>query len=281
MTEFPEVDPNKLSDIIESKGIKLISFSPKENIGQGSFGTVYDGVFEGKEVAVKLQVCSSFERSEYAQDVKNIKEIEKRIKNFPENVKRFFPKIYLAEEGEIGLKTYQLIVLEKLYPARKEIENAISGFNKDDRLITMLPDLLNQLNSILNTAGIEWVTEKELEPLLSGNFGDQIINIKNFFKDLIENNSKEDISSKRKYLLFKKVDIIVNKVGKQMFDPFPRWDKNNSKQEYTPTRDIENLWNAIKWLRENGIPAGDIYEENIMTDKQGNLKIADLGAFFK
>jgi len=280
--EYIGVDTKEISDLMQSKGIKILSISPGEDIGKGSFGTVYDGIFQGKEVAVKLQVHHKSDISDYAQDVKNIKRIENEMGRFPEFVKRFFPKIYLTEEGKTGDYEFQIIVLEKLYPLAREVKRAIMGTNEKSRLYAILPNMLDELNSILNSVGIRPVTEKQLEQVLSNeNLGEKIQNMKKFFKDLINNELSLNISKSKKDVLFWNIDYKIQNNFEQIFPSFPRWINDDYKKNYIPTNDIENLWLAISWLRKNGISAGDIYEENIMNDKQGNLKIADLGAFYE
>ena len=98
------------------------------------------------------------------------------MERFPEFVKRFFPKIYLAEEGETGGYQYQIIVLEKLYPLAREVKKAIMGRNEDSRLDTILPNLLDEINSILNKKNADkltdclqyfWINYHNFDPKLS------------------------------------------------------------------------------------------------------------------
>lgn len=279
-TEYPTLEGIKLADFIESNGVKILSFSPNEKIGKGSYGTVYDGIFNGKEVAVKLQINNPEIPNNASNDFSNIRKIKSQLKNFPEFVKKIFPEFYLEKEELISGKLCQLIVIERLYPLAKEIKNSISGNNIKDKFTELLPEFLDQINEIMESIGIPYYTEKEIIDLLGGT---ESINSASFGKVKMLfiksiNDSKE--SRETKLELINTINAIMKSFKEKLDKTIPRWNTKYTKNDFAPTRDIEEFWYAIKWLRENEVPAGDINATNTMINKNGDLKIADFGAFY-
>jgi serine/threonine protein kinase len=203
-----------------------------------------------------------------------------------------------STEGSFPFK-YQIMVMEELKPIPRKLEFSIEGSQWqgnpestwlwEEELENFYPEIWNEFQK----KNIAPPTKLEILKIIKTKLGagETVANNLNKF---LRSKIKEyfsDFDNEGMKFYFTLHDIVQG-VSRKFLSSIPRWkdeeDKDKKKDDkkteqklnpetnYIP-KDVESLWEAIKWLRENGMAADDIIKENIMIDSSGTLKIADLG----
>jgi serine/threonine protein kinase len=203
----------------------------------------------------------------------------------------FNTNIDKAKQGgeENNKFNYQITVMEELQVLPKKLQFSIEGSNWQDNpesawlweeeLDNFYPRIWNEFEKrrfqAPSRAEFSAAIKKGVIP------GKNILsNIKEVINKKINEYYAETASEGR--MFYFELSDIISDLSKSFTKSIPRWgsDEDGSpiqtSQNYIP-RDVSSLWEAIKWLRENGFRANDITPENIMIDQSGVLKIADLG----
>jgi len=184
---------------------------------------------------------------------------------------------------------YQIIVMEELMKLPRKLETSISGSSKaisETDIAWIWAEEMDNLYPKIWSEFQKYNTEPPSRGEMSNvikYFEDydytidrsRIVNfLNNLMLDKIDLNAS--LSQKDAADLSKSVTSIISDFSVSIFTAIPRWNGNEQSENYIP-KDVEEFWSAIKWLRENGMDAGDIKGDNIMVDSSGVLKIADLG----
>jgi serine/threonine protein kinase len=185
---------------------------------------------------------------------------------------------------------YQIIVMEELKKLPRKLQYSIEGSGKfdeketgwiwEEELDNFYPKIWSELvkhNIIPPSRGeLSKIIESVSNTDIGKRYYIEPISIR--IKGLIINKIQERFSSlnQENIDLYNKLASIIDDFSASIFTSIPRWNGNGQGQNYIP-KDVEPFWNAIRWLRENGMDAGDIKGDNIMVDSSGVLKIADLG----
>lgn len=185
---------------------------------------------------------------------------------------------------------YQIILMEELRLLPSGLVSSISGriAAKSERdVVWIWMDELDNLYPKIWSEFLKYKTEPPSRGEMSSVIkyfetydykNDYSSRISLFLNDLMLDkiNLNTSLSKKDTADLSKGVTSIISDFSASIFTTIPRWNSEDKSENYIP-RGVEEFWNAIKWLRENGMDAGDIKGDNVMVDSSGVLKIADLG----
>ena len=302
---------NKLFERAKDLGISVIPLSGKKReLGSGAFGTVFEGVYGGKRAAVKLQW--GFDPiSNWSKDVENWKKLQQDWGKFPEFVRNHLPEVYLTHQEAIFLPVrgeekkiiLQIIAMERLFPAPIELEESlfktyakVKPWMWEQALQEELyPKIWNLMQHYaVESPTISWLLKKlsSKEEFLFSTYPDNEesfdpkIDIDKLitsgeglveaYRDWIFSFSEVEIHSDKKEELVNKIKEIILLEEKRLEDSFPR----NEGNWLSPKLGTEKFWEAVSWLRGNGIPTYDIKPGNIMINGRGQIKICDLGGIY-
>jgi serine/threonine protein kinase len=245
---------------LNKHGIKIFNTGKKGWLGQGSNGIVYNGIVDGKDCVVKV--------SDEDSDCENWNKILKIKDGMPEELKRHIPEVYkIISEHLPEMHVYQnnacVIAMERLLPIPHDIKVM---FGKTD--LRFRRSIYDNVDSI----------SKDIYNLLPG-FRPSEDDIKEKIIDYLRDNKNLNLNI---YDLAKYLPI----------SPIYRWEITSKllnystfplnfddDTDYAYNAATESLYKALKWLEKNGIGWGDLHYENIMMDKNGTLKIMDVGMF--
>ena len=245
---------------LNKHGIKIFNTGKKGWIGQGCNGTVYNGVVDGKDCVVKI--------SDLDSDCTNWSNILKIKNGMPEELKRHIPEIYkIVSEHLPEMRLYSddacAIAMERLLPIPHDIKVMFGKTNSRYR-----QSIYDNVDSI----------SKDIYNAIPGTSPSED-DIKEKIIDYLRNNKNLNLNI---YYLAKYLPIspifqwqIVSILRKYSTFPLNFDDDNN----YAYNAATESLYKALKWLEKNGVGWGDLHCENIMMDKNGTLKIMDVGNF--
>jgi hypothetical protein len=284
---------SNMNDVLANLNITIISGEEYEPLGSGAHGKVYHSIYNGKPSVAKIQFYPANLPIPFAHDVESWEKLMSIWDKVPDFVRKHIPEVFFAKEGEFTVTKlvlnppvqykYQIMVMEELRPISKKIKFSIEGDgwpgNKDSAWLWE-EELENLYLEIL-----EKFTEKSFDPPTRGE-------IKNIILEEIK--SGESISSKLTKFLHKKLDYpvtthdpdkievyfklsdYIRDLSKRFSRSIPRWKQKHDLPRYVPP-DVQSFSTAIDWLRDNGMSAGDILGDNVMIDRSGTLKIADIG----
>lgn len=185
---------------------------------------------------------------------------------------------------------YQIVVMEELRKLSKRLEASIEGcgiFNDNEKvwlweeeLDNLYPKIWSELTRHDITPPSRGDISKIIKSAANNTSPNSIFDmpISSQIKELILDKIEEKFPSfnEERQSIYVKLSSIIDNFSFSLSSSIPRWPSEQVVDCYIP-RDVEHFWNAVKWLRENGMEAGDIKPDNIMIDYSGVLKIADLG----
>ncbi len=304
--EFEDKVLVELHKLLKQKGITTISTGNEGKLGQGSWGTVYAGIYKGKNVAIKSLITGDMygdkEWGLYQQDAKNWKNIEKLRASMPEEVKKHIPEVFLIEDGiikitfSLGIPSefkYQIIVLELLSKLPKDIAKIMDGYHiakKSVRDID-LSEMLDEVNDSLISAKLSPISSSIFDKIVLGDISADRRNspittayqimqgIRFWFLYKIKDEDEID----RFHQIFPDewiLAIISEKLtDNDLGETFPYDSEHRRAKKYNPAAEIESLFNALKWLKKHGILWNDVRGENVMMGSDNHIKICDIGGF--
>lgn len=128
---------HKILDDIGFEPVQLTNFCSIE-IGKGCYGTVFSGIYDGKDAAVKIDL-----EPEQSTEIQAWQKIIDIKQNLPEKFKKYIPGIYaLVKNKKINLGgqedpdkdlNYSAVIMERLYPSDKNILSLLK-IDKDGHL---------------------------------------------------------------------------------------------------------------------------------------------------
>lgn len=222
---------HKILDDVNFKPIQLNNFETIE-IGKGFYGTVFSGIYNGKDAAIKIEL-----------DPEGSTEIDAwnkiiSIKNFlPDKFKKYIPDVYLLKRGRLDtsddldsetlnsldeeeLMSYQLdysaVVMERLYPSRKNLASLFDT-QRDG-------DLGYAKSSFTSFNGWSKVSD-DIYKILSERFYNKYFSYskilsKGHFKNLYPLGANISEKPQLAYILSKKIADLVIGDGKIYYDKF-------------------------------------------------------------
>ncbi len=282
--------------ILHKEGFKVIS-AGTEYLGGGMHGQVYDGIYQGHQAAAKLIIHDSnnLEKMTATPEVTNWKFILNNINKLPANLKNHIPQIYHLNADCLNEICYEIIIMEKLYPLSKQIQSIIQGFGQEhervmkdylnndnflyylaDKIKKSLDSLTDFPQNIINASKLqEYLSHMDLS-FAATNYKSLTPVIVKYFMSLepMLNWIQQDPQSNQHYLSWG-----VNRAIHQIFtESFPR--------NYTPniplparTPELKGLYKTLISLHNLGLDWNDTHYQNIMQDKDGNIKLIDVGNF--
>jgi len=282
----PEFGRQKyILDWLSSNGIRLIKSGDLDIFSSGDYADVFNGVCDGKDCVVKI-----FTQRGGSMDFDNWQAILNLKSEMPYEVAKHIPKIYktLKLSGvKIRIPTYA-IAMERLYPIHPDLKYLIAdGWGNafysdrlssniykpalDENIYNIMNDIYKQFKKLINNEQL-----KSLKSLIDEfyySYADNIIPINKLSHFIAVNIFK---GKNKAYLkpLYNGITSILQKYSEKI--PYSSEFNNDNHNEI---KLIKPFYNALKWLDSNGISWGDLHDGNIMMDKDGTLKIMDIGSF--
>lgn len=305
-----------LKRIADQENFKILQIGGRSSfVGMGEYGAVIRGIYNGKPVVAKIISNLDFKKSEEGD---NWRRILKAAKNFPPELQKHIPHIYAIKNNYIEdpLKpedpiSYEMIVMEELYPLNKsmsdilniytsienpkekgklvKLEDEISDLLKDDDYLYKISDIIT--SGIKSYFGLDTNFQdlksieifnliSNLKPL--GLYSTQKIS-KEIFRYLVRKydlksddgvrfEKSDDGISFHDYIYSILIDLIKP-------DSIPMY-KGYPTDFWKALPETSYFYQTLQKLSDDyGIDWGDVHRNNIMLDRDGNLKIIDVGLY--
>lgn len=302
-------DKKKLVEqILEKENFVPVRAGGKESmIGRGSFGMVYRGVYQGQPAIAKLIFEENSDYSRQNDEVNNWNKILHMVSENP-RYKKYVPNIYKLNRDQIEIDgkihKYEIVIMEELYRLNWDFRRFLAqGYEIMERNTNMLlknEEILYEIAEGLDekiklfTHIFKNVPREELQR----NIKDDILNI---FKIMLSppgltTETQEEISEKIADYYLQKYDLyfsesnssfkylISNRLRRTIYGDLPMsyfsfWE---SGPYYRSSPETENIYKFLLVLAEDyGLRWTDLHEDNFMMDRDGNIKIIDVGLYKK
>lgn len=299
-------------DILSLENFKVINSGLKNPIlGKGHFGTVFSGTYNGKPAAAKIVLYDNKSKMKFNKEVENWNKILSVSNQLNDDLKKHIPKIYKIDTGEISKDNtsqtylYEVIIMEQLFPLNEHMlklidQNKIRIIYDENYEQEIIPrqappeSFVNSINDLLKDPDYLYTIANKIKE----SYADAKIDKNKIVKELLELN-----------LDFNKKDIAIDKITNIILDDndidmehfnfvrtnvayimrifFDKIGLPKSLNEHDLIGDYYNhlpeTANFIKALKEiyklSGLKYYDLKSDNIMMDKDGNLKIIDVGQY--
>lgn len=330
---------NTLADICEGimaqEGFKHYSGAEDGGslLGTGAFGSVYYGIYKGKEAAAKI-VASTYGPGGYQESESEIwnKILDAKKQMSPEKAKHI-PDIYYSNSGRYiepiyhDVLYYDFIVMERLYPLDARVIEAITDpgtipdpsgegvateytkvlnlLKKDEEfLYRLLKHILSEMKKVDFVRGIGKISPEEMLKEYFNIKADSSLNeiaehMSNFVFEKIKPDVQEyyGFNDQQLNVVFEDIkgefvlgfnNLFSMKDMPSSFDE--QFYSKNHTGELIESPGFNPVWEespytrgVFKMLRELlqdfGIAWDDLHIDNLMQDKDGNLKIIDVGLY--
>ena len=309
-TRFRSDKSDLYNNIFKKHNFKMLFTDNPKLIGEGAYGKVFEGIYQGKPAVAKIIFG-------HLNEIDNWNKILEVKEQLNPDLKKHLPDIYLLDEDFIEynyLKSksysteqkyfYGIIIMEKLYPISSNVSEII----------------LRNLNSLRDKAKNLWKDEDfiyemsdSIKELLDSDFDNYKLSIRDIFKILInarispQNNflslsvfsnslSKEIINFikskltedelKDSYINMDLMEIeaaiekLINYSFSKVVWPYKFEDYQEEKPlvyKYIP--EISGIFKLLLELADREIKWADLHDANLMQDSQGTLKIIDVGLY--
>lgn len=156
--------------------------------------------------------------------------------------------------------------------------NILSLFSSNMNRKILRQEILDKVNSYKK----ENIQCSSIKPSLLEIFGSCItLGSISDFKDFLRKNCEQKYISDAMQIVhmlisffYDCIEICLDRCPiVEQFPIEPEYDKGN----YQPPEELKDLYEGVKWLRENNFPISDVHSENVMMDKNHNIKIIDFG----
>ena len=282
-------------EILDQAGFQTLSSgSAKDSVlGEGANGRVYRGSYKGKPAAAKII------KSRYGLgEVNKWKQILNIAQDFPPELKKHIPQIYLIQEGTHNNEPFELIIMEELKPLNKnlhELLNAYKSSNQENHYSKTMnklfkdPEFMYELakniykhiqETYLFRYKMEQITPEEILKLLEQNayeFSDmsrrEMADIMpKLFKDKYKLDSDDLLILQS--AIFRATDSIffANSIPMNLeeLEQKPMWEMIPETKEY---------FKMLRLLKDYGIDFDDQSPDNVLLGNDDNLKLIDVGEF--
>lgn len=266
-------------------------------IGSGWAGQVYRGVYQGKPAAAKV-ILESFEGDD--QEVEAWQKILQVSKSFPPELKKHIPKIYLAKHGTLKRSgedyPYAIVIMEELFPLDPEMKKFLDQTKDEEEDQHHLdqkwdqyfqeaskdPELLNQIAKQM-AANLSDLTRQIWDPnqIFRALYRSKLpIHNQDIVYDVLD-----ELEPKIKQLPGRLSALVPQNLSRSLVQFIVRTipplnsqtDQPNSPWHQMP--ETKQLYQTLQELKQAGVSWDDLHANNIMQDREGNLKFIDAGAF--
>lgn len=305
-------------EVMKAHNFKPISTgeSGTSFLGEGVFGVVFRGAYNGKDSAIKI-VPYGYEEDSSEIDVWN--KMLKIKDSMPEEYRKHIPDIYALGKSSIMNEyneemKYCYIIMEVLKPLDSQTRNIISGFAyafpkdtpdeseilKDNDYLVWLAKLCAQVftaTQVGMSVGMQNIDLSKVYKIIFDNLKDiNEANINNvatmiveYFNSLYKEMFKKNISSKKINEIIKAISMRI--IGSYSLRRMPNsyYTSEQISSGYY-TKDLLPYWNQhprvtsflkmLNYLKDkHNIEWSDVHSNNIMIGNDDNLKLIDLGYF--
>jgi hypothetical protein len=281
-----------IQNILDRENFKSLEQSRNFVAGKGMFGIVLRGVYQGKPAVIKIETSAT---RPVVKEINNWVNILK-LKNFmPPEYKKHIPEIYKLNSGKINSEEldvyYSVIIMEELFKLSDDLNDFLS--NQGNLFVKSMKDKLSEPGLIHNLASLIFEKLNKINflkfklPSVNEISAKLIENIDNHYdmasgicKIMHEKNEKIDhytISD------FNQEIIYVLKTYFSKSIEFPTQHLFFDKLEKSTWGDFpetKSLLEFLVYIKNNAnLSWRDLHTGNIMMDRDGNLKIIDVGLY--
>jgi hypothetical protein len=289
-----DIEIEIIHNILEKENFKPLYLNANLVAGKGTYGLVLKGVYQGNQAVIKIEI--GLQDRPPDREINNWEKILNVKNMMPNDLRKHIPNIYKLNSGVIDKELlkhsyrdvyYTVIIMEELFKISKDMDEFLNGFSK--RFIGQM------VNQILDNPELIVEVSKKIYDELNGDNRPSDFNINNIFKIIYTN--LENASNLHK-LITKIVSNIFNlldpnnkisdrnmlvlrgsirdEIGK-LLNNFPS-DEEYHSLIWEKIPETKTLMEALKFLKQNtGLSWFDQHTGNIMMDRDGNLKIIDVG----
>ncbi len=307
-------DADVLKQIAEQEGIQILYTGDEYTssvLGSGMYGKVITGVYQGKNVAAKIIFEDEADENGYVPPISREGDIWKKILQaavtLSPEMKRHIPQIYKINKGQLPYRDYiveyEIIVMEQLFPLDKEMPDLIQHKKYEQHINRLLKDeeylykIAQAVTDYLNRFKSRHKLKiPELEPIA---LFDVIMSlgkltyasteriIKAIINYLVKQYNLNTISRKGKEILFENTerggdlhDSLYTVIAKFIRPEGLPMFHGNSTEFWDDLPETSAFYRSLKEMAEQfGIKWMDLHFRNMMLDRDGNLKIVDVGAY--
>ena len=293
--------------VLKKEGLPPISTSGGSAVlGSGAYGVAVKTIYNGMPAVVKAIIDPP---DNEADDIGAWKKIIDATKSMPPEFAKHVPAIYYMNKGSIkrdddwyGDINYEVIVMEELYPLNKSMEMLFRGYNKkqfdslfmnEDYLYKVAQTIVNTIVKKSKNEGMRDVPNinvSEIFKLINGKTIDSRDMTQDIMHYLRSNHSDILYYVPDEYLEIRiKNDIRQNMSAPEApADWFAHLTRKDGSFEEGPF--FSHFWESIpetgmffktliSLAKNFNIGWADLAPRNIMMDKDGNLKIIDVGLY--
>lgn len=311
-----QIDQDLPQRILEKENFHPVNAGSRMSpyLGSGYFGNVFRGVYQGQPAVAKVILYNNDGVLENVQDhgpeFQKWDWIKKMESQMSSHLKSYLPKIYQAKTDSIaesigkdnkpyGKVQYEIIIMEELYRLPKDMAQMIDGYSKERR---------NRLNKLLQDEEFLYQIAQNIVTKLGKSFfvrgiqGLNQITPQELFKELYEMgmlvyNSDTMISIQLTSYIQNKLSLapkdaervrrVIQNVLSSAFETaiFPRdydMDPPESKEftaVWSNLPETSGLLQALQELHKLGLSWKDVKADNLMMNRDGHLKLIDLGLY--
>lgn len=298
--------------ILDFEGFSLLYYDKNPVLGAGFFGTVFEGVFEGKPAAAKLIL--DYRTSKEDSEVDNWQAILDLRQSMPVEFLAYIPEIYRLNKGTVEYNRedlgYEIIIMEKLFPISK---------NEDLKAVYREPYEQNNRDDLFTAKINNLLKDEEFLYYIALNISSKALSLYNLQID-INHLHKAMLMSKIKIGPNKSVDhksteFFTNVIVTNLLKDYPKYNQqiyydilyndifsivnycissfvnraaipsrkhvNRLGVEYLPHMPEGYFFKFLDYLDSQGIKFRDLKENNLMVGLDGNIKLIDVGLYGK
>jgi hypothetical protein len=290
-----------IQQILEKENFKALYSNRSVVAGRGAYGVVLRGVYQGKPAVIKIETNIG---RPVTNEINNWMLILKLKETMPPEYKKHIPDIYKLNSDSVfksGKETfYSVIIMEELFKLNDEIGELMS-VGTPNSFMTIVELILNNLDYVYQ---VSVDISNSLEQFESTYFRElQLPSSHSVFKIIYNNLINLKSQNINKVTFYdKNTDEIVNqikiKTGKiyslfiapvdlknnihshlsKMFRRFPDSKQKSFVWENMP--ETQNFFKTLEYLNQNAnLSWNDLHIGNVMMDRDGNLKIIDVGLY--